>query len=112
MFLQLLAREGSPDFGTGVILDIFQSSNTTLWDREQLNKVVSVGEVESAVPRSTALEMPSGPLAVLALKVDNKWKTSSSEHVMLERAVYNHWTGGLTLKVIFNKTHALACRAA
>ena len=29
--------------------------------------------------------MPPGLLAVLALQVDNRWKTSSSEHVMLER---------------------------
>ena len=80
-----MAKDGSPDFGTGVIFDIFQSSGTTPWDREQLNKVVSVGEIDLAVPRSIALEMPSGPLAVFALQVDSRWKTSSSEHVMLER---------------------------
>ena len=42
----LLAREGSPDFGTRVILDIFQSSGTTPWDREQMNKVAIAGEIE------------------------------------------------------------------
>ena len=51
----------------------------------QNSKVVSAGEIDLAVPRSIALEMPSGPLAVLALQVDSRWKTSSSEHVMLGR---------------------------
>ena len=44
-----------------------------------------MGAIDLAVPRSIALEMPSGPLAVLALQVDRRWKTSSSEQVMLEK---------------------------
>ena len=33
--MRMLAREGSLDFGTGVIIDIFQSPGTGPWDREQ-----------------------------------------------------------------------------
>ena len=79
-----MAKDGSPDFNWDRS-DIFKSSSTTPQDREQLNKVVSVGEIDLAMPCSIALEMLSGPLAVLALHVDSRWKTPSSEHMVLER---------------------------
>ena len=34
----IVAKDGSSDFGTGAIFDIFQSFGTTPWDREHSNK--------------------------------------------------------------------------
>ena len=68
--------------------EIFQSVGTTSCSNERLNKVVEVGEMDSAVPRSIALEIPSGPLTVLILQVESRWKMSSWEQVRLERLVF------------------------
>ena len=35
--LWIVAKDGSPDFGTGIIFDIFQSFGTTPLDREHSN---------------------------------------------------------------------------
>ena len=71
-----------------VTFGIFQSIGTTPCSNERLNKVVKVGEMDSAVPRSIALEIPSGPLAVLIFQVESRWKMSSWEQVKLERLIF------------------------
>ena len=70
----------------GVMFEIFQSSGQDF--RERLNSMVKADEMDSAVPLSIWLEIPSGPEAVLILCLENRCRISSGEYSILDSCGY------------------------